>query len=407
MVRFPKKALTILLVVFAVLVLGTLFITCLYYISDDAPPEDQDLEFVYVPVDNDENGFLRVPLDAEAVYWSLEFDIGDTRDLVTRMIGGTDWNEELAAQILSENAEALRAFGELLKYPAFQFPEIRSGEDSPKHYWAKVVRPALIRCESLFRRGNKRAALDGTIDVMRLGHRIQGANGHLIDYALGSGIRSIGLQVFDRMLPAVELKPEELDVYRARVSRLQPDPQHIADVVRFGYQFAKQGLRSIQGEIPRSALVVNFNRTLGMLADYYRAVLKAMRGTAKDWPELPEKRDPDRLFGVIPEKNATGKIMFQMTREGGEILYLGVFEDKWLVSKSLLLIALKRFHEVTGTLPETLGGLVPDHISQVPIDPYDGQPIRYSRLRRIIWSVGMDVADSEGHGDDLVVKIPF
>ena len=53
--KLPKNR-KILLSVFLLLaiVFGVVFVTCLYYTDDDNPPEDQDLEFVYIPVNNEE-----------------------------------------------------------------------------------------------------------------------------------------------------------------------------------------------------------------------------------------------------------------------------------------------------------------------------------------------------------------
>lgn len=59
-------------------------------------------------------------------------------------------------------------------------------------------------------------------------------------------------------------------------------------------------------------------------------------------------------------------------------------------------LAVERFRLVTGRLPEKLGDLVPHYLDSVPIDPFDGAPLRY-RLRDrgyVIYSV-----DRDGHDD--------
>lgn len=61
--------------------------------------------------------------------------------------------------------------------------------------------------------------------------------------------------------------------------------------------------------------------------------------------------------------------------------------------------ALERYRLRNGTYPQTLEALVPDFLAAVPIDPMDGQPIRYARddngLFRL-WSVGDDRKDQNG-----------
>jgi hypothetical protein len=61
-----------------------------------------------------------------------------------------------------------------------------------------------------------------------------------------------------------------------------------------------------------------------------------------------------------------------------------------------LLIACQRYERRNGLLPAKLDDLVPEFIEAVPKDPFDGQPLRYSAERRIIWSVGKNLKDDGG-----------
>jgi hypothetical protein len=58
--------------------------------------------------------------------------------------------------------------------------------------------------------------------------------------------------------------------------------------------------------------------------------------------------------------------------------------------------ALKLYQLAHGTPPEQLADLVPDFLSSVPIDPFDGKPLRYRRdgTNWVIWSVGSDLKDN-------------
>jgi len=62
-------------------------------------------------------------------------------------------------------------------------------------------------------------------------------------------------------------------------------------------------------------------------------------------------------------------------------------------------VALKRFQYRHGALPETLDQLVPDLLPSVPIDPYDGKPLRYHAIGDgtfFLYSVGPDGVDDGG-----------
>ena len=56
---------------------------------------------------------------------------------------------------------------------------------------------------------------------------------------------------------------------------------------------------------------------------------------------------------------------------------------------ALVALALERFRLATGGLPETLDQLVPEYLEAVPVDPFEGNPIRYERrpnARFALWA---------------------
>jgi hypothetical protein len=61
-------------------------------------------------------------------------------------------------------------------------------------------------------------------------------------------------------------------------------------------------------------------------------------------------------------------------------------------------IALKRYHLRHKKYPNNLGELVPEFVSDVPIDYIDGQPLRYRRDgdQFVLWSIGPDGKDDGG-----------
>jgi hypothetical protein len=58
---------------------------------------------------------------------------------------------------------------------------------------------------------------------------------------------------------------------------------------------------------------------------------------------------------------------------------------------------VRRFSADTGRLPKTLSELVPKYFTDLPKDPYNGEPLNYDPTRGLIWSVGMDFKNSGGH----------
>ena len=63
-----------------------------------------------------------------------------------------------------------------------------------------------------------------------------------------------------------------------------------------------------------------------------------------------------------------------------------------------VLLALERYRLRKGRWPTTLGELAPDLLPAIPLDPYDGRPLRY-RLTGggvVVYSVGADETDNGG-----------
>jgi hypothetical protein len=64
-------------------------------------------------------------------------------------------------------------------------------------------------------------------------------------------------------------------------------------------------------------------------------------------------------------------------------------------------LAAERFRLAERRWPDRLDGLVPRYLAAVPIDPFDGQPLRFRRLEDglVIYSVGLDRTDDGGKLD--------
>jgi hypothetical protein len=62
-------------------------------------------------------------------------------------------------------------------------------------------------------------------------------------------------------------------------------------------------------------------------------------------------------------------------------------------------LALEQFRLETGRWPDKLEEMVPKYLKQVPLDPYDGQPLRCRRLKDgvVAYSVGPDGKDDGGN----------
>ncbi len=81
----------------------------------------------------------------------------------------------------------------------------------------------------------------------------------------------------------------------------------------------------------------------------------------------------------------------------------GLFNDNALrlagLANAQAAVAIERWRLVhPGQLPDTLAELVPAYLAAVPLDPFDGQPVRYKKLPvgYVVYCLGLDFTDNGG-----------
>jgi hypothetical protein len=85
--------------------------------------------------------------------------------------------------------------------------------------------------------------------------------------------------------------------------------------------------------------------------------------------------------------------------------YLG---DMAFLRCAVTALAAERFRRDRGRWPIRLDDLVPAYLDKVPLDPYDGQPLRYRSVADgvLIYSVGPDERDNGGACNREDIKAP-
>jgi len=75
------------------------------------------------------------------------------------------------------------------------------------------------------------------------------------------------------------------------------------------------------------------------------------------------------------------------------------------LARAAIAVALVRLRD--GKLPDSLAAIVaPGLLSDVPLDPFDGAPLRYDAAKGRLWSVGSDMKDDGGDANtDIMVEV--
>jgi hypothetical protein len=128
----------------------------------------------------------------------------------------------------------------------------------------------------------------------------------------------------------------------------------------------------------------------GYLRDMNEAVDIAKRPLERQYPLY---RDWRRRKGFV--ENVGHGFTLGGNRE--DIL----LSDHALLRCGLAAVAAERYRREHGNWPKTLADLVPAYLPAVPLDPFDGEPLRYRRTGggAVIYSVGEDGRDDGGDRD--------
>ncbi|MCC7374694.1 MAG: hypothetical protein IT581_08555 [Verrucomicrobiales bacterium] len=145
------------------------------------------------------------------------------------------------------------------------------------------------------------------------------------------------------------------------------------------------------------ALVAPQGWFYGSLADASKSMEQLENSTPQNIPTLRSSWHPtqqplriSRLLYHCLMVNGVGKL---------SVTYINTVRRQIHLELAATACALERHRLANGSYPDTLAPLVPKYLPAVPVDPIDGQPLRYRRDaadRFALWSVGENGTDDGG-----------
>jgi hypothetical protein len=387
---------------------------------DEPPYEDGDLAPARTEVAAEANAFtyLQNAVPLISIPNIADLDEADT------------WTQEQIDVTLIASAAALAEIEKALAAPHFQFPPVGDISQDIGYFsdWLQLSRLLQLRATDHFNRGRDAEGFDDALKLVRLGDRMEEARGCLIHYLVGLTVRNSGLELIRKHLPQTRLAPDKLRAMIAELGRHAPRTEDFAGVLRNEYVILSNTVDALKaGRLDARSLstAVNSgaaplpapngyqlkpNATRRRFGEAYRAHIAA---TALPWPEarqqcedwknafLEQRADyGHRLetYQWLPVKppNAEGLAAYYMLMPA----LFGAFEQQVRSSTETgvtqLLAALRAYQLETGRLPDRLEELMPRYLVALPLDGFDGKPLRYSPAKRLVYSVGRDMQDRGG-----------
>lgn len=184
-----------------------------------------------------------------------------------------------------------------------------------------------------------------------------------------------------------------------------PDPRtSLSKAMNFEFHTFKNVISSMAQAHPP---FLQENKTIHIFATYYRELKKFLNADfLTDHSNLlintTKFRNMSRLQMFLSD-NAIWNGLIVPTASGMD--HIGFKEDiaRHIISKHAvtLLLSINSYKKDHGQVPASLADLVPNYIESIPLDPYSGKPLLYSKDKKLIWSIGFDYKNNHGVSKDI------
>ena len=424
-----KKTGLLLLVAFFLLLGGVAF----WFLKDDPPPDDADLRIPYKEIPDEENAFTYF----NKAIGELHNPSTEEKEQFYAILDGESWDEAFVEAFLAKNGRWCEYIEEGLRCAQCRLPEMTSADTFLPHLapWRQMARLSSVRALYLSKTGKEQEALDECMRTITFARRIENSRGCLIVYLVGRAVEEIGLGQFRSLLAQTTLPAEALAPYIRRLSAYPFNKEPLADTFKTEYTYIAMVLDEIAtgsylwyASRPPSTLeriktpfVFKPNRTKRIIAKNIRLLLKQVH--------KPYAKMHHPTYPAYATRSSKLKLWLSGNAEGEKLAYMTlssfprVLTLKCCANGSIraiqILIALKCYKQKTGDLPDSLDELVPEYLTEIPLDDFDGKPMKYSKKNKVVYAVGTDLVDNGGvsnldreninpdPGYDFIFKINF
>ncbi len=389
------------------IVFVTVYSFLLYRSNIPVAVNDDELRLEHASIPAGSNAFDVLQAAAPHVWWPDKQNWA-----LLNLARDTNWDETLATTLLNSNREALAAWDAAAKLPDLQVPEATNFVVLLPYLavWKDLAEISAIRENFLLRNGHENEAFDNMLSDIQLSHRMQNSHGVLICYLVSVAVGKIGLGQITHWLGRTHFRADQLTNYLQQLS-FDPNDNAVAygNTIKAEYKCLSGTLETMRDGKNNAAItdsfysrwwpilpVFNFSQTRALYINGSKLLLKAAPHyySQAQLPDLQSNRPS--LISMFLSGNAAGQMMYYMTMPA-VIPSLATKSQVEVQSQATrVILALRAYALVHGRLPSDLSGLVPEFLDKVPTDDFDGQPLRYSAERKIVYSVGKNLKDDGG-----------
>jgi len=387
---------------------------------DVPPPDVSDLTLERPHVPEAENAYTYFLSAAAALHWPEDFDhasrLGHIED-------SCKYETEVVGDLIEKNLPALALVEKGLACRACQLPVYWIGDDADYlGKWRKLARVFTLKAMREQSAQEYTQAIESCSAAIRFGDVIQANAESSLDYLVGLTMLAGGLRQTRRLMRERGLTAGQLAGLADRLRSLTPPDQGVVRALKGEFRFGVRVVDGIaNGSLDKNELSLTLrsfpwprsrsigylfqpNKTKAEFAEYYRHMI---RNACRVRSEM-DVCDPNERLGLsgnrlkqILTPNVIGRILYGLLSSAIGPLLDAHRRHECSLTGTRLVVTCRAYEATHGDLPDSLEALLPKYLDAVPIDPYDGRPFRYSREKRIVYSVFRDLEDSGGSAPHL------
>jgi hypothetical protein len=402
MPRPPQAALGLLLALPLLLLPGWI---ALQY---DAPaPDDRDLRAEQPSTAADANGFEWFTAAADAARLPSD-EVTWQRFHAFR--SGQIWDPDWILTLVADNAAATSLLRAGVASPAFAFPRKalpRVGDARMRTLFRGQQLVALAGAQSriALRDGRDSEALELASLGLSAGRRLSAAdNVDLFAIHMASAFQTLSLIDLERAARASRVAPETSRRIAALLEASRWNASDWQRVWALEYARVRAELFTLDPALagwPSPFLPHTYrwhpNRTAAAIADLYR---EQARKSSRFCTDAGLRRDGEASEAPAASAfapNALGRLVIEQVRARNyDRIQRNRCQFETQVSLVEVMIATKAYSDSESALPERLEDLVPRYLDALPLDRYDGAPLRYARAAQSVYSIGEDHSEVAG-----------
>ena len=418
----------VVLVIFVVIALSFLpNILSILKPGDAELVDDTNLQLSKITVLDEENGFY----DLDKITDEIIYEPGDYYQRLLDTVNYNEappWDLVFAEDLIANNQEALNLFYQAAEKDHIQMPAYMDpanlGIDSPLYQMGNyrvVARIVAVNAQRLSRADRPDDALREAVKLNKIGHKLINGQNNFIAIFVGIAIQKLGTETIHKILrfgnPSKEVLMEVSETVGISSDNLEGYKNG------YGFEYTnivntivstinapiEEKMQALSQETSAGkysdrlghSYYYKPNQTKNLYANLYLPQVNAV-GNVCQLDELERDLSQfqsslyDDTWKIIFEENAIGKLLFSVT----VITLSGSLEQQCLNDFASAAVqtelAIRAYKLDNNILPTSLNELVPLYFGQVPLDPFDHEPIRYSVEKQIIYSVGVGEVDLGG-----------